>query len=162
VVIEIRPACLRDLSYIMAYLRERDAEEVYCQLPEGTTGIELAYGLLQTDAYVALVNGQPVAGFGTAPLSEVARSVWALGTDKMRRAVPAITRFFQQNYVPKLISDGNRVMEARSTVDHVEAHRWMKASGAKVIGPPFTFGRGGKQFLLFRWTAEDFEGISSA
>lgn len=161
-MIEIRQACLRDLSYVMAYLRERDADEVYSQLAEGTTGIELAYGLLQTDAYVALLDGQPVAGFGTAPLSAVARSVWALGTDRMRRVVPAITRFFQQQYVPALIADGNEIMEARSLVDHVEAHRWMRATGARVIGPPFTFGRGGKQFLLFRWTADDFEGISSA
>lgn len=158
--IEIVPACLRDLTYITAYMRSQDAEEVYCQLPEATVGLEVALTLLATDAYVARLDGQPVMAFGTHPLSTAAVAVWAIGTDRTPRVAAAVARFFRAVVAPRLIADGYETMEARSLASHRTAHRWMALSGGEVIGPPFIFGRGRKLFLLFRWTADAFRAIS--
>lgn len=159
--VQIVPACLRDVTYIIAYLRQSDAEEVFCQLPEGTTGFEVALTLLATDAYVALLDGQPVMAFGTHPLTVAASAAWAIGTDKTPRVVAAVTRYFVEVIGPRLVSDGHETLEARSLLSHSAAHRWMRASGAEVAGPPFIYGRDRKKFLLFRWTADAFRVISA-
>ena len=156
--VTIEPATLRDASYIMANLCERDREEVMCQVPEGTKMHEMAYNLLMgSDAYAARLRGNPVTFFGTSMINVACRSVWALGTDDMIKTVPAITRFFANDLLPLLIAEGYHTMEARSLITHQQAHRWMLGTGAKVSGEPFEYGRNREKFLLFRWTADTFE-----
>ena len=155
--VEIKDANLRDLSYIMAHMRPGDRAEVMCQFPEGTKTYELAYGLLHTKhAYVAYLDGKPVAAFGVAEMNVVTVSVWAVGTPRMKRAVPMITRFFRDLLTPQLIKEGYRTMEARSHAVHLEAHRWMTATGAVQADLPYIYGRNGEKFITFRWTSDDY------
>lgn len=151
----IGPANLRDVSYIVANLRPLDELEVRCQLPEKTTGLEIAYFLTHgDDAWVAYDKGYPVMAFGVAPLNVAAVSVWALGTQRAWRAVPAMTRYFIGEVVPELMERGYHTMEARSIVEHESAHRWMRSTGAVVQGEPFVYGRNREKFLLFRWSRD--------
>ncbi len=153
--ITIAPACLRDASFVMANMRPLDAQEVFCQVPEGTKVHEMAHWLVMgSDAYVAYYDGRPSAVFGTSPINVVCLSVWALGTKRMRRCAPAITRFMREEAMPRRVEEGYLSMEARSLVAHTEAHNWMLATGAVVHGPDFVYGRGGEMFRLFRWTAD--------
>ncbi len=155
--VEIKPACLRDASYVIANMRSLDAREVLCQVPEDTPRHELAYGLIMgSDAYVAYVDGRPAMVYGTSPINMVCGSLWALGTDRCKRAIPAITRHVLYELAPALHEAGFSSLEARSIVEHREAHRWMTSTGAVVHGPDFVYGRGGEMFRLFRWTPEAF------
>ena len=160
--ISIKPALLRDASYVMAHLRPRDYEEAYCQIDPKTKRHELAYWLVTNAwrAYVAYVNGKPAAVFGTTPISICQQSVWALGTKQMPRAIPAITKLFVSEIVPAGIAAGFQGMEARTIVTHTQAHRWMEATGAKLITPePYPYGRDGELFYTYHWTLRDYRGI---
>lgn len=158
--VEIRPANMLHLSWIAAYMRPADRAEIMCQLPEGTPTHHLAAALLGGESWIAYIDDDPVAGFGVSPLNVAALSVWAFGTQRMQRTVPAITRFVRDERVPQWVADGYQIMEARSAVEHHVAHRWMLSTGAEIIGPPFPFGRDRNEFLLFRWTASTFAAMS--
>lgn len=156
----IQPAVLRDASYVLANLRPLDYIEMSCQVPAGTRLAEIAYNLLTcSDAWTAHYDGQPVAVFGTAPISAACVSLWALGTPRMRRAAPAITDHVLDELMPRLLTDGIVSAEARSIIAHNEAHHWMRACGATMQGQAFPYGRNRELFLLFRWTEQSIERI---
>lgn len=160
-LIEIKPATLRDASYVMACLRPSDLEEVLCQVPDTVKMHEMAYHLLMgSDAYVASYNGQPAMFFGTSPINAACLSVWALGTRHMHRTVPAVTRFLIDHLEDRM-AQGYHTMEARSLMDHTMAHRWIIGAGGRASGEPFVFGKDGEKFLLFRWTKASFEAIKA-
>lgn len=156
--VEIVDAVIRDASFVMANMRPRDRREVMCQIPEGTKMHEAAYGLVMaSDAWVAKLDGQPVAVFGTTPLTVCARMVWALGTKRMRKVVPAITRKLRDEHIPELVAGGLVLLEARSLEDHHEAHRWMEGTGARPVTAPFEFGKGRERFVIFHWSLDDYK-----
>lgn len=156
--ITIEPACLRDASFVMANMRPLDELEVMCQVPDSARIHELAHWLISgSAAFVAYVDGRPSAVFGTSPINVVCLSIWALGTKRMQRCVPAITRFMIAEHLPERVAEGYKLMEARSLVQHEEAHRWMQSTGAVVQGADFEYGKGGEMFRLFRWEASAME-----
>lgn len=157
------PSTLRDASFVMANLRQRDYDEIMCQVPEGTKTHEVAYGLnLSLEAWaIHLEERQPIALFGVNYMTPACVGVWAMGTRHMWRAIPLLTSFMKTDVVPRLIAQGYRTMEARSHVLHLQAHRWMHSTGAVQVDPPYEYGRNGEKFITFRWTADAFTSISS-
>lgn len=159
-MITIRDATLRDVSYVTANLATADRREVMCQVPDGTKTHELAYALLHSgDAFCAFMDDLPVAAFGTSPITVSCCSIWMLGTMHARRAVPAITRHMMDVHGEVILDRGTVSMEARSIVDHHEAHRWMVRCGAVRVDPAYPFGKNGEMFYTFRWTRESFAHI---
>lgn len=151
----ITPACLRDATFVVANLRPRDREEIWCQLPEDTHELDVAYFLLMGgDCWIASIDGRPIMFFGVTSMNIACMSVWAVGTRRTSRVVRDVTRFLIGEAVPAKIAAGFHTMEARSHVDHAQAHRWMQSTGAVVVGEPFVYGRQREKFLLFRWTAD--------
>lgn len=153
---------MRDITFVAANMRPVDDEEIMSQMPDSMTRTQVGAALLQGDAYVAFVRGRPTLAFGVAPMNVVALSVWAFGTEGMWRAVPAVTRFLQRDVIPRYIDDGYRIMEARGLATNNLARNWMLGTGATIAGDAFEFGKGGKKFLLYRWTADGFAGITRA
>ena len=161
--LSLQPAVLRDASYVMANLRPEDELEVLCQVPDDVKRHELAYNLIMgSDAYTVRVDRDPIALFGTSPMTVNCLSVWALGTAAVWRAVPLINRFMLFDHLPARMAEGFNCMEARSHVEHRSAHRWLEAMGGKVLGEPFEFGKAREKFLLFRWTSDVFQEIVKA
>lgn len=162
-MVTIKPGVLRDVSFVMANLRAADVVEVACQVPDDLRSYELAWMVMQgsIEQYVAYVNDQPVAAFGISPSTSVACHIaWALGTDRMRYAMPAITRFYAQDIMRRACERGCVSLEARSIQSHKEAHRWMRSTGARSSGAPYPYGKGGELFITFRWTADDYPAIA--
>jgi len=156
-MILIRPATLRDISYVTANLAPADKREVMCQVPDGSKTYELAHALLYSgDAFCAFVGDLPVAAFGTSPITVACYSVWMLGTKHARRVVPAITRELTGGHALDLLDRGVQSLEARSIVGHDEAHRWMIRCGAVRVDPAYPFGKNGELFYTFRWTRDSF------
>lgn len=151
----IEPACLRDASYVFANMRDMDREEVMCQMPDGIRMHEIAWAMIQNgDNFVAKHKGVPVMVYGTAPMNIATLSIWAIGTKRTFRVLPAVTRHVIHDHLPARLEQGFVSMEARSHVGHAEAHYWMRSTGAVALGEPFVYGREGTKFLLFRWTPE--------
>lgn len=155
-MIEIRQACYRDACFVVAHMRPRDEEEIMCQVADGTKRHELAYGLLMSGlAFTAHENDVPVAFFGFNAVNVACLNAWAVGTKRMHRAIPEVTRFLIRDVLPGQVEAGIRSMEARTHVNHKAAHRWLEGTGAVVSGPPFVYGKNGEKFLMYRWHAED-------
>jgi len=156
----IKPACLRDASFVMANLRPIDQLEAFCQLPDGVTSAQLAhYTVASSKAFVAYLDSQPVMVFGSSTINVCTVSLWALGTRKSWRVIPAVTRFMRDFHIPALIDSGVTLGEARSLLTHTQAHKWMRDFGAEVSGEPFVYGKGGELFQLFRWTVAGYRSI---
>jgi hypothetical protein len=157
--VDIRPATLRDASWVTANLRPLDHREAFCQLREGVKTHELAYFLVHGgDAFVADYIGTPAMVFGTMPINVCCLSVWALGTRHAWRVATAVSTWLRDTYLPEKAEQGFTSMEARSLVDHAVAHRWMESTGAVRATTPFVFGKGGEEFILFRWTVDKLTG----
>lgn len=156
----LQPATLKDASYVMANLNKHDAAEVDCQVAPGTPRHEMGYGLLMAgDNFAVREDGQPIAFFGTMPISCCYLQVWALGTKRMWAATAEISKFMRHEHLPERIEQGFIGMEARSWVGHPTAHKWISRMGGRAHGPPFEFGRNREKFLLFRWTPNEIERI---
>lgn len=159
--VDIVPATLRDVSYVLANLGPLDEEELACQIEPGLKRHHLAYALLMSgDNFVARVDDQPVAVFGTSPINRATLSLWALGTKRMPEVANRIASYLARVHLPEMVEQGYRYAEARSHTNHHVAHRWMTWWGAKQHGGPFEFGTGRETFLLFRWSSDDIAGIT--
>lgn len=153
--IDIRPATLRDMSFVTAWLNPDDEREVRCQIGPDTSMHDVGHSMLMAgDCYCAFWRGKPIAAFGMAAINAAVASVWFLGTRDNWRAAAATSRFLLNDMVPRWAEAGFVAMEARSIADHKQAHSWMLSTGAEIVGPPHVYGRGGENFLLFRWTID--------
>lgn len=151
--VTVKPACLAHASFVTANMREADRNEIMCQVPDGTKTYDIAGMMLGSgDAFIAYLDDQPVLFFGAHPMNVCTLEAWAIGTSKTRRVLHAATRHLISDYGPRAIAAGFLSMECRSHVKHVEAHRWLAGTGAVVNGDPFVYGKGGEEFILFRWT----------
>lgn len=160
-MISIQPANLRDASWIMANLRQLDREECFCQLPDGISTAKVAEWFITTgDAFVAYYRDEPALLFGTTRIHVCAMSIWALGTERTPRVIPAVSRFLIAHAIPWRLDEGFTCMEARSLETHVEAHRWMEGMGGVREGEPYLYGKGGERFVTYRWTVAGYRAIS--
>jgi hypothetical protein len=140
-------------------MRPEDLRELSCQMPDDISvedGAVFSAGL--GEAWIAKLDGQPVAAFGAAPMSMPGNvlSIWAWGTKRLPRAAPAITRFVREECAPKWIANGVTRVEARSIEGHHQAHRWLSGAGAFSIEYP-CYGKGGEHFRLFWWTKDSWK-----
>lgn len=156
---DIRPAVLRDASWVMANLRPLDHQEAFCQLEPGFKTAELAaYCVRYNDTHVAYLDDEPVMILGTVPINVTCLSVWALGTKHTWRVAKTVSDWFRDVHLPARVAEGYYSMEARSLLEHRQAHSWIEHTGGTKHGPPFVFGRDGELFQLFRWTAHSLRG----
>jgi len=159
-MIDVRPANLRDASWITANMQRLDREEIFCQLNDGVTTAQLAEWLiLGGDGFIAYLRDEPVMLFGTTPIAASCMSVWAMGTRQTPRVIPAVSRYLIETHIPWRLEQGFNSMEARSLVTHGAAHRWMESMGGVRHGPAFVFGKGGEHFILYRWTVAGYRAI---
>lgn len=154
----IGPANLRDFTYIGANLREADRREIFCQLPEGTTGSGMAAqvfdGLAGDWTWIASIDGQPVCAFGFQPFTTPVWIGWAWGTRQMVRAIPAVTRHCLEQEM-KLIGLGVRRLEVRTIKGHDVSHLWLSRLGCRYRCDLPDHGRNGETFELWAWQLSD-------
>jgi hypothetical protein len=107
-------------------------------------------------AWVALLDGEPVAAIGVvrSPLMPHLGSAWAFGTQKFKRALPALSRAARA-FPGLLIADGVRRVEARCLKDHDLAGHWMASLGATKECDLECYGAEGETFELWAWTHKD-------
>jgi hypothetical protein len=156
-MIELIPSTPRDITIVAAQMREWDRREFEASAayPSATHAALLCHYGSQPWAAIALLDGDPVAAFGAfgSPLMPQLRTAWAFGTERFRRAVPAITREVE-SWKPQLVREGVHRIEARALAGHDLAGRWLKGLGASRETILKRYGTGGEDFELWAWVAE--------
>ncbi len=156
--ITISPACLRDISYIGAHMREHDQREIMCQMPDNMTPQAAAidiFGMTPEDTqFVAYRNNTPVAAYGFTPTHiPTLWSAWAFGTDELKFAIPAISRHGMTTLFPKFYRKYRpKRVEIRSIEGHDVAHKWLTAMGCNHEGVLTRYGKNGEDFHMYSWT----------
>ena len=157
-MIEIIAGTHRDISDVVNNLRVIDHQEIYCQMDnkEWDTLLVMA---LELNSWVCRLNGRPVAVFSFSAINFSTVAVNLFGTDKITRAIPAITRFIFVRMIPDALSSGIRRFEARSLATHEQAHRWLEACGAVKEGLLPEFGKNGEDFYIYGLTRSILEQL---
>ena len=152
--VDIRPATLRDVTYIAANMREQDWREISCLTNETRLGIgALSYLAAPEFTYVAWYRGDPVTAFGISPSAIATCWIgWAYGRSLLPRTIPAITRFFRSTLRQRALDVGIRRVEVRSIIDHDVSHRWLTGMGATREAELPDYGMTGETFVLYSWT----------
>lgn len=160
-VASIKPANVRDASWIAHNMRERDWAEASCQLEhdidKAFLGMKLVtYPGFHWTAWLGSKLGsgvRPVGVFGfVASEMPWLYSAYALGTDEMPRVIPAISRFCVEDGLPMLLDAGCKRCEVRVKSDYKESIRWLCRMGAKHEGCLVGWGKNGEDFNLMAWT----------
>ncbi len=155
----ISKACVRDVSYIGAHMRQHDKDEIMCQVPDGYDPRQAA--LLMFDSapedcrYVAYDrDSNPVLAFGWTPtVNPTLWSAWAFGTKGMKRTIPEATDFILRRQLPHMMRKYRpKRLEVRALVGHDVAHRWLEYMGAQRECVCPRLGAGGEDFVLYSWT----------
>ncbi len=163
--VEIREGNLRDICFVAANLRDQDRREVFAtaQLESGTQAGAISFLTSQGFCWTAWIDDQPVAAFGVSygnpQYQPHIRYGWAYGTDRFKRATPAITRFCIKNWPRRLIAEGVTRVEIRSIADHDLAHKWLASIRARKEAVMPNFGVNGETFELWAWLKEDWNDV---
>jgi RimJ/RimL family protein N-acetyltransferase len=142
---------LADVTYVATNMRAVDAEEIYPlrfdKTPEG-----LAHTVMSSPVYVwaaAPPGGAPAAVFGVYEVRPRAWTAFAFGTDNFNTVAGGVTKFLLRKVKPHLFHDlGAQRVEAWSHGNHVQAHRWLTALGAKPEPDP-EYGPEGETYVRF-------------
>lgn len=149
-MIELKPSGLADLSYVIANMRDADRAEIFCQLPDDINAGQFANSVLNSnDSVTAFLKGNPVAAFWLSEMTVSTAFVSMFGTKHMIRTVPAMTRAIMEEHIPAWRNQGFIRFEARSLVEHTQAHKWLKGCGAKNEGILKSMGKNGEDFFMF-------------
>ncbi len=145
------------LGHIVANLRAADRRELQAQRWEDDLGtlpedILTAYGPY---AWIVSLHDEPIAAVGAVPMWPGVVYAWMFATDKFPQIELFLTRFVKRSMIPNLVSLGTHRCEARSIEGHDVAHRWLRALGAQEECRLHRYGKGGEDFLVFRWDRPD-------
>lgn len=152
-MVAIKPATLRDVTFVAANMRDQDWREVYASAPcdDRLQAGYLCYALSRW-SYTAWLKDEPVCAFGFAMTHlPWLGTAWAFGTDRMKRAIPAVSRHGKAMR-QEFIDAGLRRIEVRSLAGHDLAHGWLSALDAKREAELPHYGRDGETFILYAWT----------
>ena len=143
------------VEYVCLNMRAEDKREILA-LRESDNLLALA-----CDAHAGIVNkgrgrvawwkGKPAA---VAALTEEWPGVWyawMFGTDDFRPAAVPLLRWIKHELNDILSLTNAHRLHCDSIIDHVEAHKMIKAMGGL---PEFTmrkYGKGGEDFIRFVW-----------
>jgi hypothetical protein len=152
--VEIKPANLRDATYIGANLRAADREEIFCQVPGGLSGSDVTQtlfgGMLDEWTWIAYLDGQPTTIFGVSPITVSTWAGFAFGTRHLPRTIPRVSAHMLA-LEPSLIAHGVRRLEVRTIATHDISHQWLRKLGCWFEAELPEYGKDGELFELWCW-----------
>ena len=163
--VEIGPANVRDITYILSNLRKQDELEISCQTEAGSVVSMATLCVQPGHSWVAYHNGVPAMAFGftQGTLAGNVLNAWAFGTKRTLGCIRTVTRWIYNNLGKDWIRDGKITrIEARTIFSHTGAHSWLERTGARCEGKIPEWGRDGETFLLYVWRRGDFNMPGSA
>lgn len=150
---------LRDLTYIIANLREDDRKEIDPLIPNSIQpehrNSYIAVQCLSGFAYSVKIGEQPICAFGVKIVGTIG-SGWAFGTDRMIRAIPLISDFCWRYISHLLIENNLNRLEVRPVATHEVAIRWLKKLGFTHDCTLKMYGKNGEDFELYSMTSTNY------
>lgn len=150
---------IRDLTYILANLRDDDQKELDALFPDNVAAdirtIITAGYCMQGYAYVAKIYDQPVCAFGVSVNGTVG-SGWAFGTNRLWRVIPGVSHFCWNHISHQLVNAYLNRLEVRPMAGHRTAIAWLKKLGFKHDCTLDMYGNNGQDFELFSMTTKDY------
>ena len=124
------PGLPLDADYVLAHLREQDVTEM------------LAFGLdpcrdprrlfdMAACTHVAFVGHRPAFMFGTVELIPGVHQIIGFGTAQTRKAIPRITAFSRNVWIPDLVAQGVRRIQVHIPETHAQSIAWLLKCGLK-------------------------------
>jgi RimJ/RimL family protein N-acetyltransferase len=154
----IRPITASAVIYLCCNMRPIDAAEIFNNRNHESPD-RLADEVIVAAAFgkagIAEIKGRPVGIVGVTPIWSGVWSIWSFGTAEWPKGVLSMTRFGVRVLRPYILERGAHRLQCESRIDHHDAHRWLKACGARVEGTLRRYGRDGTDYLQFAWTKDD-------
>jgi len=153
---EVKPANLRDLSYVAAHMRASDRAEVEAQIDEWNA-VHVAAMSLRDFAYIVELNGNPEAAFGCGQVRKGYWIAWSWMSPRGIRCVPAMVEFITEQLQPAVYAAGALRVEARALATHRMARRFLERIGGEFCCELPAYGKNGEDFVLYQWTRDSYQ-----
>jgi hypothetical protein len=146
------------VEYVCLHLRPADAREALGLCPHDSV-VRLGYDVLTTlrnhgRGRVVWHRGEPAAVIGFA---EYRPGVWQavlLGTDHFPAVARDCLKWFRDTARELRDDFGARRVQVDSHIEHWDAHKFLRALGARPEGPPMRqYGKRGDAYQRFVWLA---------
>lgn len=162
--IDVRPATLRDLCFTLANARQIDKDEIIASGPQTLSHAAYITDYLLREVggfgYCVWIDDNPEYAFGftrQSPLMPWLFSGWAWGSGKAALAMIGISRWARDGrLVGELDQWGVKRIEARSIINHHDAHRWLAWLGFSRETVLKEWGRDGADFIQFAWLRSEY------
>jgi hypothetical protein len=147
---------LPSIEAICYRMRERDKTEVYALRPHDNP-YRLAWEvhaviLNQGRGRIAWHDGRPVALMAFTENWPGMWDAWMFGTDEFKSVAINLIRWGRREVVEILKTCNGHRCQCDSRADYDEAHRLLKALGARPEGPPMRrYGKDGADYQRFVW-----------
>lgn len=142
------------ILHVSVNMRDVDREEIFATRWSDSS-IDLAEDIARIPGphWAAWKAGiGPVAIYGAMPMWPGVWSMYFFSTPHFHQIARDVTRHIRKVMMPSLaLVAGAHRAEARSSVSHTEAHRWLERLGAKREATLKGYGRKGEDFILFAW-----------
>jgi len=160
-MMSVHPLNLRDLTYVLANLRDIDWCELRAILPLGTKREDLPIHVIPTingPAYSVYYKGQPIAVFGASQTTiPTLYSGFAFGTNRFKRAVFIISQFTFEVLSHLLVNEcGALRLEVRALANHKLSNDWLTAAGFNRDCECECFGTSGETFIQYSTTVKNY------
>lgn len=151
----IKPANLSMTSWVAAYMRDIDKREIY-PMQTHERSEYLAYQcvhLAKRWKYNVFIDNVPVATYGILEPRQGLGELFAFGTKRIYGAMRVMTDHIRNEVAKEVFADQSiHRLECRSSVEHKQAHGWIKSIGMFESRPLDNYGKNGEDYLLFEVT----------
>ena len=149
----------RDLSLVALVLGDlRDDERSEARAVGNDPFVSAPFLFQNSPApHVVYSDGEPVFIFGTIPTRPWHHLLWGFGTTQTRRAMPAMTRYGRQTWIPYLFREqAVRRVEVRLPVQSKASIAWLSAVGMRTECIIDDVGVDAQKFVQLAYTSTDF------
>lgn len=136
-------------------MRANDRYEAECfgLTPEAAV---LASVRAAADSHVAYLGDEPVFAFGTVHVMPHVRQLWGFGTPKTKKAIPEITRYTNDVWLPRLWYAGVRRIQVHLPATNLASIGWLESFGMIAEATMRDFSTNGAIILQMAFTEKEF------
>jgi hypothetical protein len=154
-MMKVEPATEQMLKFIVARLRDLDKRELTASGADFDNLAKMAMAQ-SVFAFCAVDHLYlPQAAWGLTQIRPGVGGGWAFGTRHWARAVPIMTRNIRRWVLPFLLGNGFHRVEASALAHRKDVARFMGFIGAQPEAVLRQWGKGGEDFVLYRWLADE-------
>lgn len=142
-------------SWVAAYMRDIDKREIYA-IQSHERSEYLAYQCIHHAPrwkFNAFIDNVPVAAYGIIEPRQGMGELFAFGTKRIYGAMRAMTDHIRNDIAKEVFADEQiQRLECRSSVEHKQAHGWIRSIGMFDSTPLDCYGKNGEDYILFEVT----------